>query len=156
MHGATAKNQYLQQRDVTTRSQCHWLRHLTPKFNLQMAPHFYVLHNYLADGTILEKDVFTTKCVWILSTTFSSNFSHSRMNLTRYKHTWFFMYNAWYICPILIKIEFSRHILMSPTRNFTEARPVAVEMFHVDGQRRDIVNSRFLPLCQPKKKTVFT
>jgi len=46
-----------------------------------------------------------------------------------------FMQSILYSCPILIKLAFSQQILeKNQTSNFMKIRPVATELFHVDGR----------------------
>ena len=56
-----------------------------------------------------------------------------------------------YSCPILIEVEFSRHIFEKCSNiKFHEIRPVGVELFHVD--RQDEANSRFSQFCEHAKR----
>jgi len=43
--------------------------------------------------------------------------------------------NTRYSCPVLMKLEFSRHFSKNTQiSNFTKFHPVGAELFHVDGQ----------------------
>ena len=62
------------------------------------------------------------------------------------------MCNTLYSCQILIKPEFSLHILEKYTNSkFFENRPEGAELFHAYGQtdRHDEANSRFLKFYEP-------
>jgi len=71
--------------------------------------------NYLKNGRIFGKKVLERKmCVLNLCTNFFCNISHSTKNSVRYCHkvNTVLMYSAApNSCPILTKLEFSRHIL---------------------------------------------
>ena len=53
-----------------------------------------------------------------------------------HKHTPVFTQNTRYSCPILIKLEFPRHILFLNTQilNFMKIHPVGAELFITDTQ----------------------
>jgi hypothetical protein len=48
-----------------------------PYYHLWPAPLYNIFPHYLTNGTIFEKKLLNTKCVWIFCTTFVWNISHS-------------------------------------------------------------------------------
>ena len=82
-------------------------RHLWP-LNLH-----HIFQHYLINGTIFGKKITERKiCILILSSTFIWNISRSTNTLARYCHKCknVFMRSTRYLCRILMKLEFSRHI----------------------------------------------
>ena len=84
----------------------------------------YKSHDFRKKKKVIEHKM----CVWIFSTTFIRNISHSTKNLARYHHKYVsvFMYIAYCYCRILMKFEFSRWTFTKKvqTSNFMKIQPV--------------------------------
>ena len=117
-------------------------------------PYSIFLH-YLINGTI-KKNLFNIKCfVFIFSTTFVWNISHSKNNWARYDQKCMMVF-VWgtLFCQILMKLEFS-HMFPKYTRipNFMKIRPVGADLFHADGQTdMTKANRRFSQLREKRLK----
>jgi hypothetical protein len=73
----------------------------------------YIFRHYLKNGAIFREKVTEYKmCVFILSTAFVYNISHSKKNLAKCRHKCrnVFVQHTRYFCWILMKFEFSRQI----------------------------------------------
>jgi hypothetical protein len=95
-------------------------------------------------------------CVFLLSTTFVWNISHSKKKWARYdeKCIMVFTWSASYSCQILMKLELSRQIFEKyPKFSFMKSRPVGAELYHADRQTdKHGVNSRFSQFCERAAK----
>ena len=80
-------------------------------------------------------------CILIFCTNFVWNISHSKTNWARYdqKCISVLMWSTCYSCPILIKLEFSRHFFSENTQipNFMKILTVGAEPFHA-ARRTDV------------------
>ena len=75
---------------------------------------YRIFPHCLINRTTFGKKVVEHKmCVWIFSTTFVWNIFHSKKNWTRYnqKCLLLFLWRVLYSCQILMKLDFSRHII---------------------------------------------
>jgi hypothetical protein len=87
------------------------MRHIVTSFVAPLAPPDFSTLCHKRHG--YRKNVFEHKmCIFIISTTFVYNISHSEKNLTRCCHKCekVFMYSNCYSCLILMKLEFSQQI----------------------------------------------
>jgi hypothetical protein len=74
-------------------------------------------------------------CVFIFSTTFICNISHSRKNSARYfhKYEYFFKLNTSWSCRILMKLRLYRKFFeKTQIPHFIRIRSVAAELFAMD------------------------
>jgi hypothetical protein len=90
----------------------------------------HIFPQYLITGMIFEnKKLLNVKCVFIFSTPFVWNTSHSETDSVRYYNcAELFMYSSRYCCPILMKPEFPRQIFeKSQILKFTKICPVGAD-----------------------------
>jgi hypothetical protein len=66
------------------------------------------------------------------------------------------MQSTRYSCQILMKLEFSRHIIEKTIVKLKNVRPVGAAVFHGEGQtRHNAANNRFSQFCKARKKETF-
>ena len=117
--------------------------------------------HYLINGTIFEKKVTEQiMCVWILSTNFFLNTSHSKNNWARYdqKCVFVFTWSTRYSCQVLTKREFSRQIFEKYSNIRFHKNPSNGSPVVLCGQadRHDEVNGRFWQLLECAEKLLAT
>ena len=72
-------------------------------------------------------------CVLIFSATIAWNISYSKKNGATHGQKFVLIWSARYYCPILMKLEFSRHFLEN-IKNFMKIPPVGTVLFHANGR----------------------
>jgi hypothetical protein len=103
-----------------------------PYCYLWPAPHYHIFPHYLIKGTIFEKQLLNTKCVFLFPVQQVRNVSKSKKNWARYdqKCLVIFMLNARYSFAILMKLVASRQFLTNiQISNLIKILPLGAEFF---------------------------
>ena len=133
-----------------------------PYCHLWLSGLYSIFPHYLINGTIFEKMLLNTKCVFWVSLQLLSEISF----ILRRNERDMIKYVYWCLCKVaVIIVRFERNlnfftdfIKNTQISNFMKIRPVGAELFHADGwtdMKKLIVTFRNFCDCALKRGTVW-